>query len=141
MAGKTALSQVDAGTLGDALSTLVPWELSTELDNLAPSHFVVPTGSRIPIDYDGEQGPMLSVRVQELFGLAQHPSICGGKIQLVLQLLSPAQRPIQITKDLPGFWQGSWADVKADMKGQYPKHPWPDNPLDAEATRRAKPRK
>ncbi|MES0871188.1 ATP-dependent helicase HrpB [Pseudovibrio sp. SCP19] len=141
LAGKTALSQVDAGTLGDALSTIVPWELSTELDNLAPSHFVVPTGSRIPIDYDGEQGPMLSVRVQELFGLAQHPSICGGKIQLVLQLLSPAQRPIQITKDLPGFWQGSWADVKADMKGQYPKHPWPDNPLDAEATRRAKPRK
>ncbi|SFU01571.1 ATP-dependent helicase HrpB [Pseudovibrio denitrificans] len=141
LAGKTALSQVDASTLGDALSTLVPWELSTELDNLAPSHFVVPTGSRIPIDYDGEQGPMLSVRVQELFGLAQHPSICGGKIQLVLQLLSPAQRPIQITKDLPGFWQGSWADVKADMKGQYPKHPWPDNPLDAEATRRAKPRK
>lgn len=108
LAGKTALSQVDASTLGDALSTLVPWELSTELDNLAPSHFVVPTGSRIPIDYDGEQGPMLSVRVQELFGLAQHPSICGGKIQLVLQLLSPAQRPIQITKDLPGFWQGSW---------------------------------
>ncbi|EEA92414.1 ATP-dependent helicase HrpB [Pseudovibrio sp. JE062] len=141
LAGKTALSQVDASTLGDALSTLVPWELSTELDNLAPSHFVVPTGSRIPIEYDGEQGPMLSVRVQELFGLAQHPSICGGKIQLVLQLLSPAQRPIQITKDLPGFWQGSWADVKADMKGQYPKHPWPDNPLDAEATRRAKPRK
>lgn len=141
LAGKTALSQIDASTLGDALATLVPWELSTQLDTLAPSHFVVPTGSRIPIDYGGEQGPMLSVRVQELFGLAEHPCICGGKVQLVLQLLSPAQRPIQITRDLPGFWQGSWADVKADMKGQYPKHPWPDNPLDAEATRRAKPRK
>ncbi|KZL22030.1 ATP-dependent RNA helicase HrpB [Pseudovibrio axinellae] len=141
LAGKTAISQIDAGTLGDALSTLVPWELSSELDRLAPSHFAVPTGSRIPVDYAGEQGPMLSVRVQELFGLAEHPSICGGKIQLVLQLLSPAQRPIQITKDLPGFWQGSWADVKADMKGQYPRHPWPDNPLDAEATRRVKPRK
>ncbi len=141
LAGKTAISHVDAGTLGDALATLVPWELSTELDNFAPSHFVVPTGSRIPIDYDGEPGPMLSVRVQELFGLADHPSICGGRVPLVLQLLSPAQRPIQITRDLPGFWQGSWADVKADMKGQYPKHPWPDNPLDAEATRRVKPRK
>ncbi len=141
LAGKTAMAQVDASVLGDALATLVPWELGSELDKQAPSHFVVPTGSRVPIDYDGEQGPMLSVRVQELFGLAEHPSICGGQIQLVLQLLSPAQRPIQITKDLPGFWKGSWADVKADMKGQYPKHPWPDNPLDAEATRRAKPRK
>lgn len=141
LAGKSSLTQVDAAVLGDALSVLVPWELSADLDQLAPSHYVVPTGSRVPIDYDGEQGPMLSVRVQELFGLGEHPSICGGKIKLVLQLLSPAHRPIQITKDLPGFWQGSWADVKADMRGQYPKHPWPDNPLDAEATRRAKPRK
>ncbi|SDR18424.1 ATP-dependent helicase HrpB [Pseudovibrio sp. Tun.PSC04-5.I4] len=141
LAGKTAVSQIDAGTLGDALSTLVPWELSSELDKLTPSHFVVPTGSRIAIEYGGDQGPMLSVRVQELFGLAEHPSICGGRIQLVLQLLSPAQRPIQITKDLPGFWKGSWADVKADMKGQYPRHPWPDNPLEAQATRRVKPRK
>lgn len=141
LAGKTAVSQIEASTLGDALSTLVPWNLSSELDKLTPSYFVVPTGSRIPIEYGGDQGPMLSVRVQELFGLAEHPSICGGRIQLVLQLLSPAQRPIQITKDLPGFWKGSWADVKADMKGQYPRHPWPDNPLDAQATRRVKPRK
>lgn len=78
--------------------------------------------------------------MQELFGLTDHPSVCDGKLPLILELLSPAQRPIQITKDLPGFWAGSWSDVKADMKGRYPKHPWPDDPTSAEATRRAKPR-
>lgn len=78
--------------------------------------------------------------MQELFGLKDHPSVCDGRLPLILELLSPAQRPIQITKDLPGFWQGSWADVKADMKGRYPRHPWPDDPTAAEATRRAKPR-
>ena len=94
----------------------------------------------MPIDYGGETGPAISIRVQELFGLDRHPSVCNGKIPLTLELLSPAQRPIQITRDLPGFWAGSWADVKAEMKGRYPKHPWPDDPTSAEATRRAKPR-
>jgi ATP-dependent helicase HrpB len=101
----------------------------------------VPTGSRIPIDYAAENGPVLAVRVQELFGLDQHPAIMGGKLPLLLHLLSPAHRPIQVTRDLPGFWRGSWKDVRADMRGQYPKHVWPEDPIKTEATRRAKPRK
>ena len=86
-----------------------------------------------------EEGPVLAVRVQELFGLDKHPTIAGGRVPLILHLLSPAQRPIQITRDLPGFWRGSWAAVRADMRGQYPKHPWPEDPLTAPPTRRAKP--
>jgi ATP-dependent helicase HrpB len=100
----------------------------------------VPTGSDIAVDYGAEGGPALAVRVQELFGLDRHPAIAGGRVPLVLQLLSPAHRPIQITRDLPGFWRGSWAAVKAEMRGRYPKHPWPDDPIAAPPTRRAKPR-
>src|SRR5690606_35201267 len=103
-------------------------------------HFDAPSGSRVPIDYEGEQ-PVLSIRVQELFGLAEHPSIAGGRVPLTLELLSPAHRPLQTTRDLPGFWRGSWADVRADMRGRYPRHVWPENPLEAQATARAKPRK
>jgi ATP-dependent helicase HrpB len=87
-----------------------------------------------------EEGPVVAIRVQELFGLSEHPSIGGGRLPLTLELLSPAQRPIQTTRDLPGFWKGSWADVRSDMRGRYPRHPWPDNPGEAEPTRRAKPR-
>jgi ATP-dependent helicase HrpB len=140
LAGCSNLSSVDAAVLGNALSVLIPYDAAARLDELAPSHFTAPTGSRVPIDYGAAAGPTLSIRVQELFGLKEHPSVCGGNLPLILELLSPAQRPIQITKDLPGFWAGSWADVKADMKGRYPKHPWPDDPTKAEATRRAKPR-
>ncbi|MES0880438.1 ATP-dependent helicase HrpB [Roseibium sp. SCP14] len=140
LAGCSNLSSVDAAVLGNALSVLIPYDAAARLDELAPSHFTAPTGSRVPIDYGAAAGPTLSIRVQELFGLKEHPSVCGGNLPLILELLSPAQRPIQITKDLPGFWAGSWADVKADMKGRYPKHPWPDDPTEAEATRRAKPR-
>jgi ATP-dependent helicase HrpB len=140
LAGCTSLGAVDAALLGNALAALLPYDLNARLDALAPSHFTAPTGSRVPIDYGAAAGPTLSIRVQELFGLTEHPSVCGGRLPLILELLSPAQRPIQITKDLPGFWAGSWADVKADMKGRYPKHPWPDDPTEAEATRRAKPR-
>ena len=93
----------------------------------------------MPIRYDGET-PVLGIRVQELFGLSQHPSIAGGAVPLTLELLSPAHRPIQTTRDLPGFWRGSWADVRAEMRGRYPKHVWPDDPLAATATSRAKPR-
>ncbi|WP_068083367.1 ATP-dependent helicase HrpB [Polycladidibacter stylochi] len=139
--GLSKLEQVNTQILGDALAMMVPFDLKKQMDSAAPSHFVVPTGSRIAIDYGAELGPTLRVRVQELFGLSQHPSICNGQVQLMLELLSPAQRAIQITGDLPGFWAGSWRDVKADMRGQYPKHYWPDNPLEAEATRRAKQRK
>ena len=94
----------------------------------------------MPIDYAAEEGPKLSIRVQELFGLDRHPAIAGGRVPLVMELLSPAHRPVQVTRDLPGFWRGSYAAVKAEMSGRYPRHPWPDDPLKAPATRRAKPR-
>ena len=100
--------------------------------------FAAPTGSQLAVDYGAEAGPTISVRVQELFGLAQHPALAGGRVPLVLELLSPAHRPIQVTRDLPGFWRGSWAAVKAEMKGRYPRHPWPDDPANALPTRRTK---
>jgi ATP-dependent helicase HrpB len=137
---KTALSQIGADDLGNALDALLPWDLRKRLDAEAPSHFAAPSGSHVPIDYEAEEGPKLAIRVQELFGLGVHPSIAKGRVPLVIELLSPAHRPVQVTRDLPGFWRGSYADVKMDMKGRYPKHPWPDDPLKAPATRRAKPR-
>ncbi|EFO33119.1 ATP-dependent helicase HrpB [Roseibium sp. TrichSKD4] len=136
--GTSSYGDITTEVLGNALAVLIPHDVSTRIEEAAPSHFTAPTGSRLPIDYDREIGPTLSVRVQELFGLTTHPSVCGGRLPLALELLSPAQRPIQITKDLPGFWSGSWADVKADMRGRYPKHPWPDDPTTAAATRRTK---
>ena len=140
LTGKTALAQISADDLGAALEALLPWTLRKRLDAEAPTHFIAPTGSAVPIDYTAEQGPTVSVRVQELFGLAQHPSIAGGRVPLTLELLSPAQRPVQVTRDLPGFWRGSYKDVKTEMRGRYPRHPWPDDPLAAPPTRRAKPR-
>ena len=138
--GKTALSQVGADELSTAVQALLPWELKRRLDEEAPTHFSAPSGSSVPIDYEAEEGPKLSIRVQELFGLDRHPSIARNKVQLVVELLSPAHRPVQVTRDLPGFWRGSYAAVKAEMRGRYPRHPWPDDPLHAPATRRAKPR-
>jgi ATP-dependent helicase HrpB len=135
--GRTGLASITADDLGQALHGLLPWELRSRLDSAAPTHVEVPTGSRIPVDYAAEE-PSLSVRVQELFGLDRHP--CAGGRPLVLHLLSPAQRPIQITRDLPGFWRGSWAAVRAEMRGRYPRHPWPEDPLAEAPTRRAKPR-
>ena len=138
IAGATSVSAVNAEVLGSALAHLLPHDKVRLLDNLAPSHFEAPTGTRAPIDYAAEAGPTISIRVQELFGLTKHPAVLDGRLPLVLELLSPAQRPIQVTRDLPGFWKGSWADVKAEMKGRYPKHPWPDDPTNSEATRRTK---
>ncbi len=140
IAGKTSLAQIGADTLAEALHALLPWDLSRRLDSECPTHFEAPTGNRHAIDYEAEEGPVLAIRVQELFGLKDHPSVAGGRLPLVLHLLSPAHRPIQITRDLPGFWRGSWAAVKADMKGRYPRHPWPDDPASAMPTARAKPR-
>lgn len=137
---KTARSQISPGELFDAVSNLVPWTQRRRLDAEAPTHFTAPTGSSVPIDYEAEQGPTVSIRVQELFGLAQHPSIAGGRIALVIELLSPGHKPVQITRDLPGFWRGSYADVRTDLRGRYPRHPWPDDPANAPPTRRAKPR-
>ncbi len=122
------------------LQAQLPWPLPQQLEEQAPTHWTVPTGSRIRIDYLADT-PLLAVRLQELFGSSETPRIAGGRVALTLHLLSPAQRPLQITQDLVGFWQGSYAEVKKDMKGRYPKHYWPDDPLQAEPTRRAKPRK
>jgi ATP-dependent helicase HrpB len=140
LSDKTALSAVSADELSAAIQALVPWEMKRRIDTEAPTHFAAPSGSSVPIDYEAEEGPKLSIRVQELFGFDRHPSIAGGKVPLVVELLSPAQRPVQVTRDLPGFWRGSYAAVKTELKGRYPRHPWPDNPLAAPATRRAKPR-
>jgi ATP-dependent helicase HrpB len=138
--GVTAAAKITPDMLEGALASLLPWDLHSQIDELLPSHFQAPTGSRIPINYAHETGPAIEVRVQELFGLNQHPSIMGGKIPLLLVLLSPAHRPLQMTRDLPGFWHGSWAAVAKEMKGRYPRHFWPDDPAHAEATARAKPR-
>ena len=138
--GKTSLGSVDADLMNRALNSLLEWAMSRRLDEEAPTHFMAPTGNAHPIDYEAEEGPVLAIRVQELFGLKLHPAIAKGRLPLMLHLLSPGHRPIQITKDLPGFWRGSWADVKSEMKGRYPKHPWPDDPANALPTARAKPR-
>jgi ATP-dependent helicase HrpB len=140
LVGKTALGEVTAADLGAALEGLLPWARRQEIERLLPSHFEAPSGSRLPIDYGAENGPALEVRVQELFGLDRHPSVAGGKVPLLLVLLSPAHRPIQTTRDLPGFWRGSWADVAKDLRGRYPRHYWPEDPIRAAATARAKPR-
>ncbi|WP_425988874.1 ATP-dependent helicase HrpB [Afipia sp. DC4300-2b1] len=137
---KTSLANFSAGDLSDALMNLLPWEMRARLDREAPTHFEAPTGTSLPIDYEAEQGPTIAVRLQELFGLNVHPSIAKGKIPLVLELLSPAHRPVQVTRDLPGFWRGSYAAVRSDLRGRYPRHPWPEDPASAPPTRRVKPR-
>lgn len=116
------------------------YEQQRRLEREAPVRFETPAGSSLLIDYAAEGGPALDVRLQEMFGQDMHPCVAGGRVPLTLRLLSPAQRPVQTTKDLPGFWRGSYAAVRSDMRGRYPKHPWPDDPLSAPPTRRAKPR-
>ena len=138
--GVTSLAELAAERLDAALKSLLPWELARRLDAEAPALFTTPAGATHRLDYAAEQGPTLSVRVQELYGLATHPMLAGGRVPIVLELLSPGGRPIQITRDLPGFWRGSWRDVRAEMRGRYPKHLWPDDPAAAAPTLRAKPR-
>jgi ATP-dependent helicase HrpB len=140
LTSRTSLAQFTADELQTALHHLLPWTLRRRLDEEAPTHFEAPTGSRVPIDYAAEGGPKIAIRVQELFGLDRHPAIGGGRAPLLIELLSPAQRPVQTTRDLPGFWRGSYAAVRAEMRGRYPKHPWPEDPIAAVPTRRAKPR-
>jgi ATP-dependent helicase HrpB len=137
---KTALAMLTSAELEAALHALMPPRLRRRLDAEAPTHFEAPTGSRVPIDYESEGAPKIAIRVQELFGLDRHPAIAGGRLPLMIELLSPAHRPVQVTRDLPTFWRGSYAAVKSEMRGRYPRHPWPDDPLAAPATRRAKPR-
>jgi len=141
LGGRTALAGLPADEFAAALGELLPWPLRRRLDAEAPIYFEAPTGTRVPIDYASEGGPKIAIRVQELFGLDRHPAIAGGKVPLAIELLSPAQRPVQTTRDLPGFWRGSYAAVRAEMRGRYPKHPWPEDPIAAAPTRRAKPRK
>ncbi len=136
----TEVSSLREVSVADALLRSLPYDLRKRLDAQAPARFETPAGSSLAIDYAAEGGPALDVRLQEMFGEARHPSIAGGRAPLTLRLLSPAHRPVQTTKDLPGFWRGSYAGVRSDMRGRYPKHPWPEDPLSAPPTRRAKPR-
>jgi ATP-dependent helicase HrpB len=137
--GARSLQDIRPGSLSEGILSLVPHEVARDLGRLAPTHFEAPTGQRHPIRYDASE-PTLSIRVQELFGLTAHPAIAQGRLPLLLELTSPAHRPIQTTRDLPGFWAGSWKDVRADMRGRYPRHPWPEDPAAAPPTSRAKPR-
>jgi ATP-dependent helicase HrpB len=137
MSGVRRLGDVDVML---ALLAALPYELRRRLDDELPERFETPAEASHAIDYTAEGGPALSVRLQELFGMDTHPSVAKGRIPLTLLLLSPAHRPVQTTKDLPGFWRGSYAAVRSDMRGRYPKHPWPEDPLSAPPTRRAKPR-
>jgi len=134
--GKRRLSDISGGALFQALENLLGWEGKRALDAAAPSHFTSPLGTSHPIDYGAEGGPAVELRVQALFGLAEHPMI--GRTPLVLRLTSPAGRPIQTTRDLPGFWKGSWAAVAKEMRGRYPRHPWPEDPTQADPTLRTK---
>lgn len=135
--GSASLSSLSPSRLAEALASLLPYALQRELDRLAPLRFTAPTGNAFAIDYERDM-PTVAVRVQELFGLKEHPMAAG--VPLTLELLSPAHRPIQTTADLPGFWAGSWAGVRADMRGRYPRHEWPEDPAAAVPTARAKPR-
>jgi ATP-dependent helicase HrpB len=137
---KTSLKEFSAGDLSDALLGQLAWKLRARLEREAPTHFEAPTGTKLPIDYEAEQGPTIAVRLQELFGLNTHPSVAKGAVPLVLELLSPAHRPVQVTRDLPGFWRGSYAAVRSDLRGRYPRHPWPEDPANAMPTWRVKPR-
>ncbi|MET3665982.1 ATP-dependent helicase HrpB [Caulobacter sp. 1776] len=138
--GRASLASLDENSLDGAIRALVPWDLQQKVEQMLPARFKAPTGTTVAIDYAAEAGPRIDIRVQELFGLTEHPSIAGGKVPLVLSLLSPGHKPIQITRDLPGFWKGSWREVKVEMKGRYPRHVWPDDPANTAPTTRAKPR-
>jgi ATP-dependent helicase HrpB len=131
------LQSVDVTT---ALLDLLDWEQRRQFDVLAPTHFEAPTGSRLPIDYSDPGAPLVAVRLQEMFGVSRTPTVFGSRVALTLQLLSPAQRPVQVTRDLAGFWRSSYYDVRKDLRARYPKHPWPEDPINAEPTRRARKR-
>ncbi|MBN8553506.1 MAG: ATP-dependent helicase HrpB [Caulobacterales bacterium] len=140
LSGRRRLADLGDNELMASIRSQIPWDMMRRLDAEAPERFEAPTGSRLKIDYAAEAGPTVSVRVQELFGLSHHPTVGPGRTPLVFELLSPAHRPIQLTRDLPGFWKGSWSAVRSEMRGRYPKHVWPEDPASAAATTRAKPK-
>jgi ATP-dependent helicase HrpB len=136
--GRRRLDAIPPDALAGALDMLLGWEGRRTVDRLAPDRLSTPAGSSHPIDYAADGGPTVELRPQALFGLAVHPTVGGGQVPVVLSLTSPAGRPIQTTRDLPGFWAGSWAAVAKEMRGRYPRHPWPDNPAAADPTLRTK---
>lgn len=139
LTGITRLRDLARIELKKALAGMLSYQQRQQMDELAPTHLTVPSGSRIPIDYSGDV-PVLAVRLQEMFGLSKTPAVAGGRQPLLIHLLSPAGRPVQITQDLAGFWQTGYPEVKKELKGRYPKHYWPDDPVQAQATARARPR-
>ena len=122
--------------LAKALHSLLPYNSARRLDREAPTHLSVPSGSDVRIDYLSEAGPVLAVKLQEMFGQQESPAVCGGRCPVLVHLLSPAGRPLQVTRDLAGFWRTGYAAVRAEMRGRYPKHPWPEDPLTAIATKK-----
>ncbi|HUN47977.1 MAG TPA: ATP-dependent helicase C-terminal domain-containing protein, partial [Stellaceae bacterium] len=136
--GISRRSQLDRVDLSAALKAMLPWDRQRRLDELAPTHIAVPSGSRIPVDYGAGEVPVLAVRLQEMFGLAETPKLGGGRTAIQLHLLSPAGRPLQVTADLGTFWKTGYRAVRAEMRGRYPKHSWPEDPLTAPPTARAK---
>lgn len=135
-----SLAELQSLDMEKLMMARLDWEQQRRLDLLAPTHVTVPSGSRIVIQYEADGPPVLAVKLQEMFGLSQTPTVAQGKVPLQLHLLSPARRPIQVTSDLPGFWAGSYRAVRADLRGRYPRHPWPEDPTSAIPTARAKPR-
>ncbi len=141
LSGVTRLVQLRMVDMKRALEGLLPWDKQKALRNLAPTHVTAPSGSRIAIDYTSGETPVMAVRLQEMFGCERTPEIAGGSAPLLMHLLSPAGRPAQVTSDLAGFWTGAYQDVRKDLRGRYPKHYWPEDPLKAKATRGVKPRR
>jgi ATP-dependent helicase HrpB len=127
--------------LTDALRAQLTWEQQRELEEWAPANLTMPSGSRIRVDYLDDSAPAVSVRLQEVFGLADTPRLGRGRVPVTFKLLSPARRPVQVTRDLASFWRGAYAEVRKDLRGRYPKHYWPENPLEAEPTRGVRPRR
>lgn len=138
VAGKRRLDAVEPGALRGALDGLLGYAATQKIDRLAPTHFHSPAGSAHSIDYAAPGGPTVEVRAQALYGLKEHPTVAGGRVPLTIAITSPAHRPIQTTRDLPAFWAGSWREVAKEMRGRYPKHPWPDDPASAPPTLRTK---
>jgi ATP-dependent helicase HrpB len=136
LTGKRKLDAVEG--LGQSLEYMLGWDATRLIDRLAPSHFTSPAGSAHAIDYAAPGGPAVEVRAQALYGLTAHPMVAGGRVPLTLAITSPAHRPIQTTRDLPAFWAGSWREVAKEMRGRYPRHPWPEDPAAAPPTLRTK---
>jgi ATP-dependent helicase HrpB len=140
LAGMRRLDEVQRLDLAAVLEAMLDWEQRRELERLAPTHLEVPSGSRIALDYADPAAPVLAVRLQEVFGWSETPRIAEGRVPLTLHLLSPAHRPVQVTRDLASFWREGYFAVRKDLRGRYPRHSWPEDPLGATPTRRARPR-